>query len=56
MDKIAKGSCSQYHADAPLQYFKQIYFWKTPIADCGNGKKDCMDYPKWQQAWTQLKG
>jgi putative spermidine/putrescine transport system substrate-binding protein len=56
MDKLAKGSCKQYHADAPLAYFKQIYFWKTPIADCGNGKKDCLDYTKWQQAWTQLKG
>jgi hypothetical protein len=28
----------------------------TPVADCGNGKKDCMDYTQWQQAWTQLKG
>jgi putative spermidine/putrescine transport system substrate-binding protein len=56
MDRIAKGSCAQYHANAPLAYFKQIHFWKTPIADCGNGKKDCMDYTKWQQAWTQLKG
>jgi len=56
MDKIAKGSCKQYHADAPLAYFKKIYFWKTPIADCGNGKKNCMDYTKWQQAWTQVKG
>ena len=56
MDKLSKGSCAQYHANAPLKYFKQIYFWKTPIADCGNGKKNCMDYTKWQQAWTQLKG
>jgi putative spermidine/putrescine transport system substrate-binding protein len=56
MDKISKGSCAKYHADAPLSYFRQIHFWKTPIADCGNGKKDCMDYTKWQQAWTQLKG
>jgi len=56
MDKLSKGSCAQYHANAPLEYFKQIHFWKTPIADCGNGKKNCMDYTKWQQAWTQLKG
>src|SRR5438045_4610354 len=56
MNTLSKGSCAQYHADAPLAYFKKIYFWKTPIADCGNGKKDCMDYTKWQQAWTQLKG
>jgi putative spermidine/putrescine transport system substrate-binding protein len=56
MDKLSKGSCAQYHANAPLAYFKQIYFWKTPIAACGNGQNDCMDYTKWQQAWTQLKG
>ena len=56
MDKLSKGSCAQYHANAPLKYFKQIYFWKTPIADCGNGKKNCMDYTQWQRAWTQLKG
>jgi putative spermidine/putrescine transport system substrate-binding protein len=56
MNRLSKGSCRQYHADAPLAYFRQIYFWKTPISDCGNGKNDCMDYTKWQQAWTQLKG
>jgi putative spermidine/putrescine transport system substrate-binding protein len=56
MDKLSKGSCAQYHANAPLAYFKQIHFWKTPVADCGNGQKNCMDYTKWQQAWTQLKG
>jgi putative spermidine/putrescine transport system substrate-binding protein len=56
MDKLSKGSCAQYHANAPLKYFKQIHFWKTPIADCGNGQKNCMDYTAWQRAWTQLKG
>lgn len=30
--------------------------WKTPLADCGNGKTDCMDYNQWQQAWTEIKG
>jgi putative spermidine/putrescine transport system substrate-binding protein len=56
MNSLSKGSCALYHANAPLAYFKQIHFWKTPIADCGNGQKNCMDYTKWQQAWTQLKG
>jgi putative spermidine/putrescine transport system substrate-binding protein len=56
MNKISKGACHQYHADAPLSYFAQIKFWKTPVADCGNGKKDCMDYGKWQQAWTSIRG
>jgi putative spermidine/putrescine transport system substrate-binding protein len=56
MNKISKGSCAQYHANAPESYYRQIKFWKTPVADCGNGHKDCMDYTKWQQAWTQIKG
>ncbi len=56
MNKLQKGSCAKYHANAPLAYFKQIYFWKTPISACGNGQNDCEPYTAWQQAWTQLKG
>jgi putative spermidine/putrescine transport system substrate-binding protein len=56
MNKLSKGSCSQYHANAPESYYRSIKFWKTPIADCGNGQKNCMDYTKWQQAWTQITG
>jgi putative spermidine/putrescine transport system substrate-binding protein len=56
MDKQSPGSCKQYHADAPASYFNSIKFWKTPSADCGNGKTDCVDYNKWQQAWTEIKG
>jgi putative spermidine/putrescine transport system substrate-binding protein len=56
MDQMSPGSCKQYHADAPASYFNQIKFWKTPVADCGNGDNDCMDYNKWQQAWTEIRG
>ena len=56
MDQLAKGSAAQYHCGASAAYFRSIKFWKTPVADCGNGSKNCMDYTKWQQAWTQLKG
>ena len=56
MDKLSKGSCKQYFATAPESYYSSIKFWKTPIADCGDGKKDCMDYTKWVQAWTNIKG
>jgi putative spermidine/putrescine transport system substrate-binding protein len=55
MDKIQKGSCAQYHANAPTSYFNSIKFWKTPVSDCGDGKT-CTDYSAWQQAWTQVKG
>jgi putative spermidine/putrescine transport system substrate-binding protein len=56
MDQLSAGSAAQYHCGASAAYFNSIKFWKTPVADCGNGKQDCMDYTKWQQAWTQLKG
>jgi putative spermidine/putrescine transport system substrate-binding protein len=52
MDKMQKGACAQYHANAPASYFDSIKFWKTPIANCGNGKSDCVPYAQWQQAWT----
>jgi putative spermidine/putrescine transport system substrate-binding protein len=52
MDEISAGACKQYHADAPVSYFDSIAFWKTPVADCGNGKTDCVPYAEWQQAWT----
>ncbi len=53
MNKQAKGSCAQYHANAPESYYKSIKFWKTPLARCGNGKSDCIDYTKWVSAWNQ---
>ena len=54
MEKIQAGSCAQYHADAPASYFATIKFWKTPIADCGNGQTNCLPYSSWQAAWTTI--
>jgi len=56
METIQKGSCSLYHANAPAAYFDSIKFWKTPVAECGNGQSDCMDYSRWQQKWTEVTG
>ena len=56
MDKIDKGSCAKYHGNADQAYFDSIKFWKTPLADCGNGQTDCKDYTAWQQAWTEITG
>jgi putative spermidine/putrescine transport system substrate-binding protein len=47
--------CSEYHAEEPA-FWKRVYYWKTPLADCGNGSEDCMDYNQWVQAWTSIKG
>ncbi len=54
MNKESKGSCAAYHENAPEAYFNTIKFWKTPLAQCGNGKDDCVPYLKWESAWTQI--
>jgi putative spermidine/putrescine transport system substrate-binding protein len=56
MNKIQAGSCAKYHLNQPLSFYKRIYFWKTPVPDCGNGQKNCSDYNAWQRAWTQVTG
>lgn len=56
MDQLSKGSAEQYHCGAPASYFNSIKFWKTPIADCGNGSQDCKDYTEWTAAWQEIKG
>jgi putative spermidine/putrescine transport system substrate-binding protein len=47
--------CTKYHADNP-GFWKRVYYWETPLADCGNGSSDCKDYNDWVQAWTSIKG
>ncbi len=56
MNTLQKGGCAAYHANAPASYFSTIKFWKTPLAACGNGKSNCVDFTQWQQAWTQIAG
>jgi putative spermidine/putrescine transport system substrate-binding protein len=56
MDTIQKGSCAAYHADAPESYYQTIKFWKTPLAQCGNGKSDCVPFQQWVTAWTAITG
>jgi putative spermidine/putrescine transport system substrate-binding protein len=56
MNTLQKGACADYHANAPEAYFSTIKFWQTPLAACGNGKNDCVDFTQWQQAWTQIIG
>jgi putative spermidine/putrescine transport system substrate-binding protein len=54
MNRLSKGSCAAYHANAPESFYASIKFWKTPLADCGNGKKNCMDYSQWIKAWNEV--
>jgi putative spermidine/putrescine transport system substrate-binding protein len=56
MNQLEKGGCARLHADKPDAYFATIKFWKTPLAQCGNGKSDCVPFQKWVDAWTQITG
>ncbi len=56
MNKLQKGGCAAYHANAPESYFATIKFWKTPLSTCDNGQNNCVSFTQWQQAWTQIVG
>ncbi|HEU5105072.1 MAG TPA: ABC transporter substrate-binding protein [Solirubrobacterales bacterium] len=50
-----KNFCADYHAEDP-QFWERVYYWETPLADCGTGEGECMDYNDWVKAWTSIKG
>ena len=51
-----KKHCEIYHA-ADTEYWKNVYFWTTPIAQCGDDRGAvCKDYAAWVQGWTEVKG
>jgi putative spermidine/putrescine transport system substrate-binding protein len=50
-----KNFCAKYHADNP-GFWKRVYYWETPVAECGNGEENCKNYNEWVQAWTSIKG
>ena len=48
--------CDEYHAADP-GFWKNTYYWKVPLADCGDDRGDtCKDYNDWSAAWTEIKG
>jgi len=48
--------CDNYHAADP-SFWKRVYYWNTPRADCGDSRgSTCKDYNDWVSAWTEIKG
>jgi putative spermidine/putrescine transport system substrate-binding protein len=48
--------CDNYHAADP-EFWKNVYYWITPVADCGDDRGDvCKDNNDWVSAWTEIKG
>jgi putative spermidine/putrescine transport system substrate-binding protein len=47
--------CDFHHAHDDA-YARGIEFWKTPLADCGDSRRDaCTDYATWRQQWDEIK-
>ncbi len=53
-DELPEEFCRDHLADDP-QVIDRVAFWKTPSADCGNGRNDCTDYSEWTQRWLELQ-
>jgi putative spermidine/putrescine transport system substrate-binding protein len=48
--------CDEYHAADP-GFWKNVYYWITPVADCGDDRGNvCKDNNDWTAAWTEIKG
>jgi putative spermidine/putrescine transport system substrate-binding protein len=39
-----------------MSNFDKIHFWKTPVADCGDGSQDCIPYYEWVTAYVAVIG
>jgi putative spermidine/putrescine transport system substrate-binding protein len=39
-----------------LNNFEKIVFWRTPVADCGDGKQDCVPYYEWVTSYIAVIG
>lgn len=49
-DTLRYGECGN------PEFLKSMYLWKTPQADCGNGRTDCTDYSVWRRRWNEVRG
>ena len=51
-----KTFCETYHA-GDTEYWKDVYYWNTPTANCLDGRTDtkCVPYSDWVTAWAALR-
>ena len=51
-----KGHCDTFKA-GDKAFHDSIAFWATPTRNCRDDRGNtCVDYSKWVQAWTEIKG
>ena len=54
----SRGHCEQTHASDEA-YWEDVWYWSTARADCADTQDSatsCVDYDKWVEAWTTLRG
>ena len=51
-----KDHCATFHA-GEADYWKDVYYWNTPTAQCLDGRTDvqCVPYSEWATAWAALR-
>jgi putative spermidine/putrescine transport system substrate-binding protein len=48
--------CEEQHADDEA-FWEDIYYWTTPVADCGDDRGEvCKTQEDWEAAWTEIRG
>jgi putative spermidine/putrescine transport system substrate-binding protein len=47
--------CDEFHA-SDESWWKDIYYWTTPTADCGGEGGTCKTQEDWVNAWTEIRG
>jgi putative spermidine/putrescine transport system substrate-binding protein len=50
-----KNFCSAMHA-TDESWWKNVYYWTTPTADCGGKGGTCKTQQDWVNAWTEIRG
>ena len=51
-----KTHCATFH-QGDTAFLKQVKFWQTPVSNCRDSRGNtCVDYSRWVQAWTDIKG
>ena len=51
-----KTHCKTFYSNDDA-FFDQVKFWATPTRNCRDDRgNECVDYSRWVQAWTEIKG
>ncbi len=51
-----KNHCATFH-QGDTAFLNQVKFWSTPVSNCRDSRGNtCVDYSRWVQAWTDIKG